>query len=297
MIYTIGHKNPDTDAISSAIILADLLTQRGFEAVACKQGPLSHETQYVLGLTEFKEPETITQSSGKDVFLVDHSDKMQSPDDLDEANLLGIIDHHRLGDIMTKNQLEAWIWPVGCTTTVLYNMYKIEGHKISKDIATLMICAILSDTVGFLSPTLTEKDTLAVNELKDIAKISDLDDFIKKLLVEKTDISGLSSDELLGRDLKAYNLNGNNLIVSQIELASLSQVDHLIDDLNKALESRVQKDNLKLAVLMLTDITSSKTVLLYSGELSSKLDPFKTDGNLVLENTLSRKKQGWPWIQ
>lgn len=297
MIYTIGHKNPDADSVSSAIIAADLLTQRGYPATACKQGKINYETTYILGLTSFAEPITMLSVTGKDVWLVDHSDLKQAPDDLAEANLLGIVDHHRLGDIITQQQLEAWIWPVGCTATVLYNIYKIEHHLITKDIAILMMCAILSDTVGFLSATVTAKDKQAIAELTPLAGVENLDKFIQDLLLAKTSITGLSPRELVEKDLKAYPLHEENVVVGQIELASISQVKSILDKLNTDLALRVQEQDLKLAVLMLTDITTKQTTLLYQGEWSTKLDKFKQGNSLILENTLSRKKQCWPWLQ
>lgn len=297
MIYVVGHKNPDTDSICSAIVAAELLKARGLEAQAIRQGEISRETEHVLATADAVAPELRTQVAGEKVWLVDYSDLAQAPDDIQDAEILGIVDHHRLGDVMTINPMEAWIWPVGCTNTVLFNMFKIEGHEITPAIATLMMSAILSDTVGFASPTCTQKDKDAVMELANIAGVSDLDAFIKALLIAKTDIEGLSAAELVEKDLKGYPFNGRDVVVGQIELATLDQVNGMIDALEADLQRRCDEEGLAFAALMLTDITTSTTRLLFKGEWSSKLEGFMQNGQLMMENTLSRKKQGWPWLQ
>lgn len=297
MIQVVGHKNPDSDSICSALVATELLKARGLEAKPVRQGELNRETQYILEQAGLEQPEMCTGVAGEKVWLVDYTDISQAPDDIAEAEIVGIVDHHRLGDVMTVNPLEAWIWPVGCTCTILFNLFKMEETKIEKPYAILMMSAILSDTVGFASPTCTPKDEAAVKELAEIAGIDNLDEFIKNLLIAKTDIEGLSAAELVEKDLKAYPFNGRDVVVGQVELATMEQVDGMIDDLNADLERRCQEDGLAFAALMLTDITTSTTELLFKGEWSAKLEKHVKDGSLTMENTLSRKKQGWPWLQ
>ncbi len=262
-----------------------------------RQGEINRETQHILEVAGAETPELRTSVAGEKIWLVDYSDLAQAPDDVAEAEILGIVDHHRLGDVMTVNPMEAWIWPVGCTNTVLFNMFKIEGHSISQQIAKLMMSAILSDTVGFASPTCTQKDKDAVAELAEIADVQDVDAFIKDLLIAKTNIEGLSAAELVEKDLKGYPFNGRDVVVGQVELATLEQVDGMIDALEQDLESRCEKDGLAFAAVMLTDITTAQTRLLYKGEWAEKLVQHEVNGQLMMENTLSRKKQGWPWLQ
>ncbi|NLS11419.1 manganese-dependent inorganic pyrophosphatase [Vibrio sp. SM6] len=297
MILVVGHKNPDSDSICSAIVATELLKARGEAAMPIRQGEINRETQHILDVAGATAPELRTQVAGEKVWLVDYSDLAQAPDDITEAEILGIVDHHRLGDVMTVNPMEAWIWPVGCTNTVLFNMFKIEGHEITPMIAKLMMSAILSDTVGFASPTCTQKDKDAVAELAVIADVADIDAFIKDLLIAKTNIEGLSAAELVEKDLKGYPFNGRDVVVGQVELATLEQVDAMIDALEADLERRCNEEGLAFAALMLTDITTAKTRLLHKGEWSEKLNKHEQDGMLMMENTLSRKKQGWPWLQ
>lgn len=297
MIQVVGHKNPDSDSICSALVATELLKARGLEAVAVRQGEINRETAHILNVANVDQPKMCEGVAGEKVWLVDYSDLAQAPDDIADAEILGIVDHHRLGDVMTTNPLEAWIWPVGCTCTVLFNMFQIEGHAINKEIATLMLSAILSDTVGFASPTCTQKDKDAVEALAKLAEVSDLDAFIRDLLIAKTDIEGLNAAQLVEKDLKAYPFNGRDVVVGQVELATMDQVADMIDALNADLERRCEEENLAFAAVMLTDITTSTTELLFKGEWASKLEKHLVDGKLVMENTLSRKKQGWPWLQ
>lgn len=297
MILVVGHKNPDSDSICSALVAAEWLKARGMDAKAIRQGEINRETQHILTMAGVEPPELCQQVAGQQIWLVDYTDVAQAPDDIREAEILGIVDHHRLGDIMTANPLEAWIWPVGCTSTILYHLFVMEQIAISRENALLMMSAIVSDTVGFVSPICTEKDKAAVYALAGIAAVDDLDRFIRELLIAKTDIEGLSAAELVEKDLKAYPLNGCNVVVGQVELATLDQVTDMIESLGDELTRRCEQDSLSLAALMLTDITTAQTRLLYKGEWAGRLDPYLAQGVLMMENTLSRKKQGWPWLQ
>ncbi|MGF1723710.1 manganese-dependent inorganic pyrophosphatase [Photobacterium nomapromontoriensis] len=297
MIQVVGHKNPDSDSICSALVGAELLKARGLEAKAVRQGELNRETQHILAQAGVEQPEMCTGVAGEKIWLVDYSDLAQGPDDIADAEIMGIVDHHRLGDVTTVNPLEAWIWPVGCTCTIMFNLFKMENTEITRPLAILMMSAILSDTVGFASPTCTQKDQDAVAELATIADIQDLDAFTKALLIAKTDIDGLSAAQLVEKDLKAYPFNNRDVVVGQIELATLEQVCEMIAELEADLQRRCDEENLAMAALMLTDITTSTTRLLYKGEWNTTLDQFADNGVLMMEDTLSRKKQGWPWLQ
>ncbi|MDQ2189590.1 manganese-dependent inorganic pyrophosphatase [Vibrio anguillarum] len=297
MIFVVGHKNPDSDSICGALVAAELLKARGLEATPVRQGEINRETQHILATAGVDQPELRTSVAGEKVWLVDYTDLAQAPDDINQAEILGIVDHHRLGDVMTVNPLEAWIWPVGCTCTILFNLFKMENAPITRPLAILMMSAILSDTVGFASPTCTPKDKEAVLALAEIAEVEDLDAFIKALLIAKTDIEGLSAAQLVEKDLKAYPFNGRDVVVGQVELATLEQVDGMIDAIQADLVRRCEEEGLAFAAVMLTDITTAQTRLLYTGEWAEKLTKHEQDGMLMMKNTLSRKKQGWPWLQ
>ena len=153
--YVVGHKIPDSDSICSAIALSYLKTTLGEETVPARLGELTPETMFILDKFGFEQPELKTSYAGEGVYVVDHSDIELAPDDIDEATILGIIDHHKLGDLTTSTPLEIWVRPVGCTNTIIKMMYDFHNVEIPKNIAGAMLCAILSDTVIFKSPTCT----------------------------------------------------------------------------------------------------------------------------------------------
>ena len=297
MIQVLGHSNPDSDSICSALVAAHWLkAARGVEAVAVAQGEPTGETAFILEQAGIAAPGLCGPLADQKVWLVDFTDLGQGPADLDKAEVQGIIDHHRLGDLTTINQVEAWIWPVGCTSTILFNLFRMENVKIERSMAILMLGAIVSDTVAFRSPTCTDKDREAARYLAEEAGI-DLDAFAEKLLIVKTDLEGLSIESLIDRDLKQYNLAEGAVVVGQVEIASFEQTSDKVDALETELEARCEKEGYKLAALMLTNISHSTTHLLVKGEWADKLKSNPEDRWVEMENTLSRKKQVWPWIQ
>ena len=171
----LGHKHPDTDSIVSAIACTDLYRQRGLDVKAAAQGTPAPETAFVLERFGLQAPEVVTSVAGKDVYIVDYSDLNQAPDDFKDCTLKGIIDHHKLGDMTSSAPLEIVIMPVGCTNTILKRMYDYLGFVPPKNIAGAMLCAILSDTVIFKSPTCTPADKAAAAELAEIAGIEDIE--------------------------------------------------------------------------------------------------------------------------
>ena len=193
----LGHKNPDTDSIVSAIVCADLYKKRGLDVVPAAQGKPAPETQFVLERFGFEAPEVVTSVAGRDVYLVDFSDRAQAPADIDEANLKGIVDHHKLGDVTSSSPLECIIWTAGCTNTILKAMYDYCGIEIPKNIAGIMLCAILSDTVIFKSPTTTDMDRKAAKELAEIAGVADLEALGMELFTAKSAVAGCSPRDLM----------------------------------------------------------------------------------------------------
>ena len=297
MIQVLGHSNPDSDSICSALVAAQWLkSARGVDAVAVAQGNPTGETAFILEQAGVQAPALCGPLADQSVWLVDFTDLGQGPADLDKAEVLGVIDHHRLGDLTTIGQLEAWIWPVGCTSTILFNLFRMENVAIERSMAMLMLGAIISDTVAFRSPTCTDKDREAAHYLAEEASV-DLDAFAEQLLIVKTNLDGLSIDSLIDRDLKQYNLPEGVVVVGQVEIASFDQTNEKVDALESELEARCEKEGLKLAALMLTNISNSTTHLLVKGEWAHKLKSNTGDRWVDMPDTLSRKKQAWPWIQ
>ena len=199
-IYTCGHTTPDSDSICSAISLAYLLNKIGRPAIPARQGPVSPETQFILDKFGFEAPLLKTEFAGEELFITDYSDKGQAPVDIDKATVVGIVDHHKLGDITTSTPLECWIRPVGCTNTIVKEMYDYHKVEIPANIAGIMLCAILSDTVIFKSPTCTDIDIKIVRELATIAGVEDFGALGMEMFKVKSAVSGVPVRELILRE-------------------------------------------------------------------------------------------------
>ena len=212
--FIFGHKNPDTDAISSAIIMADFEQQTGnSEAKAYRLGEVSAETQYALDYFKVEAPELLSEDlNNEDVILVDHNEFQQSADSIADASVRHVIDHHRIANFETASPLYYRAEPVGCTATILYKMYKERGFEIKPEIAGLMISAIISDSLLFKSPTCTEEDVNAAQALKEIANV-DLDSYGLDMLKAGASTTDKSAETLLGMDAKSFTM-GDYVIVS-----------------------------------------------------------------------------------
>ncbi|MBU8849954.1 MAG: manganese-dependent inorganic pyrophosphatase [Desulfobacterales bacterium] len=300
-ILVFGHKNPDTDSVCAAIALADLKKKLGEDIAPAMQGELNPESAFVLGKFGVAGPEVITSYAGKDVYLVDHSDLTQSPDDLGDANILGIVDHHKLGDVTTGQPLECWIWPVGCTCTVIASMYNYFDIEIPKDIAGIMLCAILSDTVIFKSATCTDTDKKVCAQLSEICGESDLETLGIEMFKVKSAVEGTPIRDLVLRDYKDFNMNGNGVGCGQLELVDLSIVDGIKADLEKDIQALKEEKGHHTVLLMLTDIMKEGTELLIASDDESVIEKTfgvaPVDGKVWLSGIMSRKKQIVPDLE
>ena len=171
--YIFGNINPDSDSIVGAISLSYLKNQLGEECKPTKQGKINPETKFILEKFGFDEPELKTSYAKEDVYLVDFSDLAQAPKDINDAIIAGIVDHHKLGDLTTSTPIEAWIRPVGCSCSIIKEMFDYYKVTIPQNLAGAMMCAILSDTVIFKSPTCTKLDIKICKYLATLAKIDD----------------------------------------------------------------------------------------------------------------------------
>ncbi len=297
-VYIYGHKNPDSDSVCAAIALADLKSKIGVEAVPAVQGDLNPESNFILEKFGVSAPEIISSGAGKQVILVDHSDLAQSLDDLKDAEILGIVDHHKLGDVTTSNPLECWIWPVGCTCTVLKEMYGFFGVEIPKGIAGIMLCAILSDTVIFKSATCTEQDKKAADALAKIAGESDLAALGMEMFKVKSAVEGTPARELVLRDYKDFDMNGNKVGIGQLEVVDLSILDSVKPALAEDIKALKTEGGRHSVFLLLTDIMKEGSEMLIASDDESVVQKaFGTapeGGKVWLDGVMSRKKQVVP---
>jgi manganese-dependent inorganic pyrophosphatase len=300
-ILTFGHKNPDTDSVCAAIGLADLKKKLGEDIAPAMQGELTPESKFVLEKFGVAAPEVVTSYAGKDVYLVDHSDLAQSPDDLAEANILGIVDHHKLGDVTTSQPLECWIWPVGCTCTVIKSMYNFFNVEIPQDIAGIMLSAIMSDTVIFKSATCTDQDKAAAEDLAKIAGVDDLQALGMDMFKVKSAVDGTPVRELVERDYKNFDMSGNKVGIGQLEVVDLSILDGVKDDLAADIAALKQEGGHHSIFLLLTDIMKEGSEVLIVSDDESVIEKafgVKPEGGKAwLDGVMSRKKQVVPNLE
>jgi len=299
--YIFGHTNPDSDSIVGAISLSYLKNQIGEECIPTRQGDISPETKFILDKFGFELPRLKTEYAGEDVYIIDYSDLAQAPKDILESNIKGIVDHHKLGDITTSTPLECWIRPVGCSNTIVKEMFDHYGVAIPKDLAGMMLCAILSDTVIFKSPTCTKVDTKAVKELAQIAGVEDYKALGMEMFLVKSAVQGATPRELTTRDYKDFSMGGKKIGVGQLEVVDLSVFDNMKDDLFADLKALKEEGDRHTVMLLLTDIIEEGSQLLVVSDDASLVEnafDVKLENEQVwLPKVLSRKKQVIPFLE
>jgi len=299
-VLVYGHKNPDTDSIVSAIAVADLMTKRGVESKPIALGAVNPESAYVLSKYGLTAPEVVKSIAGQKVILVDHTDLAQSPEDIKQAVILGAVDHHKLGDITTPNPLEMWVMPVGCTGTVITAMYEFYKIEIPKAIAGAMMCAILSDTVMFKSPTCTPADKAAVEKLAKICGETDYMTIGLEMFKVKSAIDGTPLRDLVFRDYKDFDMAGKKVGIGQLEVVDLSILDKVKAGLYDELIKVKTEGNRHSVFLLLTDIMKEGSeMLIISDDPSVVQKAFGVAGDKTvwLPGVMSRKKQVVPNLE
>ena len=296
--YIFGHKSPDTDTITSSLVMANLEKALGnADAVACRLGGLNKETEYVLNYFDIEAPELIDDvEDGAQVILVDHNSPSESVDNLENAKILKVVDHHKLA-LETSYPLFYRAEPVGCTETVLFKLYKENGVEVTKEIASLMLSAIISDTLLLKSPTTTEDDVEAVKELAEIAEI-DYESYGLEMLKAGTDLSDFSIEEILDLDAKQIDFGDVKSIVNQVNTASIPDVLEMQEDLEDGIQKIIDDEDLDIFMLLITDIVNSNSGVLVLGSQASLVevayDVTLEDNHALLEGVVSRKKQVVP---
>ncbi|HLR18669.1 MAG TPA: manganese-dependent inorganic pyrophosphatase [Staphylococcus sp.] len=299
--YIFGHKNPDTDAISSAIIMADFEQQTGnSEATPYRLGEIGPETQFALDHFNVETPELLNDNlADQNVILVDHNEFQQSADSIADAAIQHVVDHHRISNFETAAPLYYRAEPVGCTATILYKMYKERGFEIKPEIAGLMISAIISDSLLFKSPTCTEQDVQAAEALKSIADV-DLEAYGLDMLKAGASTTDKSISDILSMDAKSFNMGEYTTHIGQVNTVDIDEVFERQEALEKAMLEVSTDEKYDLFVLIVTDIINSDSKILVVGPEKDKVG---LAFNVELENNtaflpgvVSRKKQVVPQI-
>ena len=298
--YIFGHKNPDTDSIISSIVMADFERKMGNEdVISCRLGMVNKETEYVLNYVGVQEPELIEDlEDGAEVIIVDTANPGELIPNLSNVKIKKIVDHHQVL-LNTAYPLFYRAEPVGCTETIMYKLYKENNLEINKKIATLMLSAIISDTLLLKSPTCTPDDVKAVKELSKIAEI-EYEKYGLEMLKAGTDLSSFTIEQILNLDAKSYKFKETNSIIAQVNTASIPEVMKMKEDLEKGINEIIKEKNLDLFMFLITDIINSNSQTITLGkraDIVEKAYKVKLENNTaLLPGVVSRKKQVIPII-
>lgn len=295
-VLVFGHKNPDTDTITSAIVYAELKKELGENVEAVRLGEVGAETQYALDYFNVEAPrlvKTVADEVEK-VILVDHNEFQQSADDIEKVQVQEVIDHHRIANFQTEGPLFFRAEPVGCTATILHKLYKEHGKAISKEMAGLMVSAIISDSLLFKSPTCTEEDVQAAKDLAGTAGI-DLDEYGLEMLKAGADLSETSIEQLLTMDAKEFSMGAHTVKVAQVNVVDAADVLSRKQEVLDAMKKETADNGYGLFALAVTDILSNDSILLTAGEqeeaVYAAFNVKLEDHEALLEGVVSRKKQ------
>ncbi|MEH6908481.1 manganese-dependent inorganic pyrophosphatase [Neobacillus drentensis] len=295
-VLIFGHKNPDTDTICSAIAYADLKTQLGMEVEPVRLGQVNGETQYALDYFKAEAPRLVESVSSEvnAVILVDHNERQQSANDIADVRVLEVIDHHRIANFETSDPLYYRCEPVGCTATILNKMYKENSKEISKEIAGLMLSAIISDSLLFKSPTCTPEDVAAARELAEIAGV-DADVYGLEMLKAGADVRDKSINELLSLDAKGFEMGASKVEIAQVNVVDTADVLTRQEELEAAISTIIAEKNLDLFLFVVTDILTNDSVGLALGSKTAAVEEAYnvtlTNNTATLKGVVSRKKQ------
>ena len=207
-IWVTGHKNPDTDTVCSAMAYAHLLNALGYDAQAAVLGVIDHESEYVLQLAGLECPPVLENAAGKNVVLVDHSEYLQSANELEQANVLGIIDHHGIGTVTTAGPILFDARPLGATATIIWIRYQNYGVEVDRQTAMLLLGALISDTGNLYPGSTTDADREAYAELSRLAGVTDTETLYHNMFKALISYGDMTDEEIFFSDYKEYEVGG-----------------------------------------------------------------------------------------
>lgn len=290
-----GHKSPDTDSICASLVMEKFNKNNGIDAKAVRLGELNKETKYVLEKLGVEAPRLIEKvENGQQVILVDHNSFSESVNNIENAKIEMVVDHHKLSGIVTAEPLYYLAEPVGCTCTLMCKKFRQSNMQIEKNEAMLMLSAIISDTLLFKSPTCAEYDKMAAEELAKIANVN-IEEYGMEMLKAGTDLSDISDKGLLSLDAKEITIGNLKTIIAQVNTASIPEMMQRKEKVEEEMKKVIEEKGLDLFFFAITDIINSNTQAIVLGEKSEIVEPaynIKLENNTVfLEGVVSRKKQ------
>ena len=293
-----GHKSPDTDSTGSPIVWAWYLNEiKGTPAKPVLLGEPNTEALFVLDRWDLDKPEILTAlEADTKVVIVDTNNPAELPANINEADITGIIDHHRLvAGLETRGPIEINIQPLACTATIMYKMIGKDWAQAPRGVKAAALSCILSDTLEFRSPTTTQEDRAVANDIAQDLGV-DISDYAAEMFAAKSDVSSFSEAELLRMDSKEFTLDGTNLRVSVLETTSPAPLLERKDALMAAMPAVAEEDGAAQVLLFIVDILKEEATLLVPNDMVKHIaeQSFGAEvsgDTVVLPGVMSRKKQ------
>lgn len=271
--------------------LSEISTKHGYNNY-----PVINEKGKCAGLIRITD---IRKKNKKKVILVDHNETEQSVSGLDEADIIEIVDHHKIGDLTTNKPINFRNMSVGSTNTIVYLMYQEARVKIPQNIAGIMFSGIISDTLNFTSPTTTEMDIKAAEELEKIAKIN-RKEYASQMFKAGTNLNGKTTEEIINSDLKVFQLEDEKIGVSQVLTLSAEEILNEKERYIETMENIKQAKGYSMLVMFITDIMKKGSFVLYCEDSKRRLEDAmeieEMHQGIFMKGILSRKKQIIPKI-
>ncbi len=297
-VYVIGHKNPDNDAIMSAVMFAQLANalDKDNEYVACRQGGLPGETKALLEKVGFAEPELKTCIEPAEpktkVILTDHNELSQAIDGIENAEIVAVIDHHRIADVSTAQPIWFLNFPWGSSCSIIAKLFEITNTPMSDEQATCLLAAMMTDTVMLKSPTTTPVDRVIAEKLgKQIGR--DPVEFGAEVFRSRG-ADGFTPAQMVSRDIKRFEIGGKAVYIGQYETVNKGPVLEQAAELRAAMEAYRTEHEGDTLVLLVTDIIEEGSQVFICGDPAVAEKGLKITASpegVWMPGVLSRKKQ------
>ena len=296
-IYVTGHKSPDSDTVGCAIGYARLLQALGYDAEPVVLGSINNETRYILNTAGLDEPKLMEDASGCSMVLVDHSEYAQSADGLENAEILGIIDHHGVGTVSTGSPLLYEGHPYGSTATIVWMCYQKYGVQPDAQTALAMMGSILSDTSNLQSNT-TPADREALKALSSLAGIADTDAFYQEMYKAAVSYEGMTDEEIYFSDYKEYEKGGTSFAIACMNASDEAGAIELAGRMKEVFPSALASTGMGMAFVQINILHDdvSCTYYLPSDEMADEVlqaafqDETVSDGTLYKHEPCASRK-------
>lgn len=304
-IKVFGHINPDTDSVASPIVYAWYLSEiKKVPAKAYIANEPNREALYLIQRFGFVKPELLQEFTPEDqIVIIDTNNADELKPGFEVCQIIEIIDHHKFfGNISTSAPIKVTMKPVACVATILWQIMKADGtSNMPANVAGLLLGAILSDTLKFTSPTTTQEDRDAATELATIASIS-IDELANAMFEAKSDLTGMTADDILHMDSKIFELSGKKVRISVLETTNPDKALAMRETLIERMLTLKTEENLDMFFFYIVDILNSSSEVLVTNEVEKAViakaygTQFSSE-SIVLPGIVSRKKQMVPNIE